>query len=82
MRFILIQKLKDSKVLFEIIDTNFYSRARTNSLISTNEDLNVEYKSQRMFQILRPTILDLKDEFGQPIILKAEVESPSILKAR
>ena len=82
MRFILIQKLKDSKVLFEIIDTNFYSRARINSLISTNEELNSEYKSQRMFQILRPTILDLKDEFGQPVILKAEVESPSILKAR
>ena len=80
MRFMLIQKLKDSKILFEIIDENFNSRARINSLKVTNNKMNSEYKTNRMYDIFKPTISDLTDGYGP--LEDSEIQPTSRSKAR
>lgn len=64
MRFQLIQKLKNSKVLFEIIDVNFQERAEKHAIIAMNKLCKSQYKTMKMYDILRPVTSDLYDEAG------------------
>lgn len=66
MRFQLIQKLKDGKILFEIIDEYFKNRAEDLAILAIKKKRISEYKIKKMYEIFEPQPADFLSDIGSP----------------
>jgi hypothetical protein len=66
MRFELIQKLKDSKILFGIVDEYFKDRARWNALLVNRTEAITIHKIMQRCEIFEPQIADQNSSIGSP----------------
>ena len=66
MRFQLIQKLKDGKILFEIIDEYYKKRAEQNAVLAIKLKHISQYKIKKMYEIFEPQPADLLSDIGSP----------------
>ena len=66
MRFLLIQRLKDGKILFEFVDEIFKQRAEKNAAIAANENSKVNYKINKMSKIFQPCQVDFMNKIESP----------------
>lgn len=66
MRFQLIQKIKDGKILFKIVDEYFKVRAEKNALRSIWNDEITKYNIMKMYEIFEPQPADLMSDIGSP----------------
>ena len=62
LRFYLIQKLKDSKILFKMIDASFQERTNRLSKQAIKDRHITQYKNIKLYEIFEPKLADFMDD--------------------